>query len=289
MNTRMNKYYNDNEGKRVHKNEDLYKNVNHGEIDDFDLNSNMSIIGDTDKNINIDALKDILDKKYSRTPQRKSIVIEDDTDENEVVEKVDEEKDYDINAVLEKARSQKKFDYEEDRLKKGSNVDFDELNINKREVEIDEETDDQLMTLINTIASNEINPIDPLDILSDLKGDDDTIIVEGTNIAEYAKSDTKTLESLDNLREEIETQVNEEKEEEVEEKKNTFDDSFYTSSMKLKKKDFAEINDDIDSSTKGVKILITVLSVAAIIILIIGIFLLLSSIFDFNLLDYFRK
>lgn len=289
MNTRMNKYYNDNEGKRIHKNEEIYKNVNQGEIDDFDLNSNMSVIGDTNKNINIDALKDILDKKYNKTPQRKSIVIEDDVNENELEEQVDEEKDYDINAVLEKARSQKKFDYEEDRLKKGSNVDFDELNIRKRAVEIDEETDDQLMTLINTIASNEVNPIDPLDILSDLKGDDDTIIVEGTNITEYVKNDTKTLDSLDNLKEEIETQAKEEKEEVVEEKKNTFDDSFYTSSMKLKKKDFAELNDDIESSTKGVKILITVLSVAAIIILIIGIFLLLNSIFDFNLLDYFRK
>lgn len=290
MKTRMEKYYDENQGKRVHKNEKVYEDINKNEISQFDLNSNVSVIGDSKKNIDVDALKDILDKKYNHTPKRKSIVIEDEHYEPIEEKIVDEKKEYDINAVLEKARSQKKTDYEEERLKRAGNINFEDLNYSG-EVNLEEEKeDDQLMTLINTIASNE-NSIDPLDMFSDLKGGEDTVIVEGASLEEYEKSDTKTLDTLDNLKEEIEEKVKEEAEVVPEQKikNNKFDDSFYTSSMKIKKKDFAKEDDDIAESTKGVKILITVLSVIAIIILIVGILLLLNSIFDWNLLDYFRK
>ena len=77
MNSRMEKYYeSDNEiPKRTEKNAELYKEINKNDIDKFKLNSNISVLENNNTSIDIDELKDILDKKYTNPPQRKSIFI----------------------------------------------------------------------------------------------------------------------------------------------------------------------------------------------------------------------
>ncbi len=126
MKSRMDKYkgMNDsidtnNEGERtsrVSRNQELYKEVSYAELDNFDLNSNVSVLGDNTANIDIGKIKDILDEKYNEGPKKKSLG---DTDEIELPKiNLDETREYDINSILAKAKEEKEFDYEEDRLKK---------------------------------------------------------------------------------------------------------------------------------------------------------------------------
>ena len=130
MQSRMDKYY-DGEveetisSSRVKRNEKLYKEVSNLELEDFDLNSNVSVIGNNTDNININDIKNILDKKYHEHPRKKSFG---DTKEMQLPEiHLDETREYDINSILEKAKEKKEVNYEEDRLKKIRNTQYDVL------------------------------------------------------------------------------------------------------------------------------------------------------------------
>ena len=59
MNSRMDKYYNSSKqiGKRSQKNEQLYKEVNKQSLEDFNVNSNVSVLGDNGKTIDLEMLK----------------------------------------------------------------------------------------------------------------------------------------------------------------------------------------------------------------------------------------
>ena len=199
MKSRMERYYeNDEANTRSHRNKELYKKVHDSEINQFNVNSNESVIGESSKNIDVDNLRQILDKKYRESPKRKSISLDIADKKPQIEEIKDEDKDYDINVILEKARQQKQTDYNEERLKKIRDTQFDilkGLNLKKEENEEDEEEpndeEKKLMTLINTITSNELanenNSSNPLDLLEDLKGNDDTKVLPSEEI-------TKTLE-----------------------------------------------------------------------------------------------
>lgn len=259
MDSRSNKY-NNGIMSRVEKNNSLYKEINNSAIDNFDVTSNATVIGEQKKEIDVEQIKKILDKRYNDGPKRRSIRIE----PQEVVSRLKEEdtKEYDLTKVLEKARDEKVETYEESRAQKLRNTQFDILkNLN---IEKEETPEDNLMNLINTITINEAkfkenDDCDPLDILTDLKGDDDTQVYE------------KMEESI--------TSIMEIKKQENIEEKEKLENSFYTNEL-FKKKDFVDDEDDFLEEDKlglGIKILIFLV----IVVFLGGLFLFLKTFLKF--------
>ena len=58
---------------RVNKNKELYKEVSYAELDNFDLNSNVSVLGQHTTNIDISKIRDILDAKYNEEPRKNAL------------------------------------------------------------------------------------------------------------------------------------------------------------------------------------------------------------------------
>lgn len=290
MDSRMNKYSDDNRMSRVSKNASLYKEINESELDNFSVKSNATVIGNQEPEIDIEKIKKILDKKYNEPPKRRSIRVEPREEESRLVDDVPT-KEYDLNVILEKAKDEKPETYEEARAKRLRNTQYDILNNlnidDKNETRSNNEVVDSsekpemnkaqedLMELINTITINEAkvkeghkdsndDEIDPLSILEDLKGDEGTAVYE--KMAEEVK-----IEATSN----IELTDNSEKEEKVDDD-NSIDSSFYTTTS-FKKKDFDDDdNDDFLDDNKmniGVKILIVVVIIA----FAVGLFLFLRS------------
>ncbi len=263
MSSRMSKYYDDTEvvGTRYHRNEELYKEISKSELDNYEVKSNATILGDNNKEIDVEKIKKILDTKYNTVSQRKSIRLEDTPVKEEEKEVT---KEYDINVILEKAREQKVENYEEERLKKLRDTQFDilkNLNLDKPDKEEKSESEeDDLKNLINTIAFNENhNSATSLDILSDLKGSGNTEVLEG-------------------LKEDVSEKLEEEDTDKVTESDTKMINSFYTSSNALQKKDFEDI-DDFSKSIESNGILLKVIIGVIILFFGIGIAILIKTIF----------
>lgn len=257
MSSRMEKYYETDleVPKRTDRNELLYKEINKNEINKFKLNSNVSVLENDSTSIDIEELKTILDKKYTNAPQRKSIFI--DSKEDTSLEDTPEiTKEYDINAILEKAREEKEEDYEQDRFKKITETQFDVLKDlviePSKEEEKPSKEEDELMTLINTISAKEMinKEANPLDLLSDLKGS------ENTEVIAPMKEDnlTKTI---------------------------VVDKSFYTNSVGLTKKDLEESELEGESSKK--RPIIWLITIIAIIAFLAGVVIIINKYFQLGL------
>ncbi len=281
MNTRENKYSNNVGMSRVAKNDDLYKQINNSELDNFNVRSNATVIGNQEREIDVEQIKKILDKRYNSAPKRRSIRIEERPHENIISD--EPTKEYDLTKVLEKAKDEKVETYEENRAKKLRNTQYNilsNLNIDGEEQEEVKTTpEENLMNLINTITINEAkkleeknnnsNDIDPLDILSDLKGDDDTQVYESmeTEVTKITEIKEKEKENNNQI-----TEVKNKNQEKL-------DNSFYTSNL-FKKNDFEDDNKDFVDDEKigiGFKILI----VLVIVTFLVGLFLFLKSYLKF--------
>lgn len=328
--SRMDKYYDNNvvdksieaTSSRTKKNQNLYKKVSSLELEDFDLNSNVSVISNNTDNINLDDIKDILDKKYHETPRKKSFG---DTDELSLPEiNLDETREYDINSILEKAKEKKEVNYEEDRLKKIRNTQYDilkSLDIMNNEEEIEEKEDikptdrkppvknekseKQLQDLINTITAKELinneenlevtGELDPLDILSDLRGDDDSTKVMGMLSEELDAANLENeqiIEDEDTLgikvddinKDEDSSIISQEEiknsldnyEEEKKDTKMKLDDSFIGQTTTFTQSDFDDFN-DLKEDMNITKIIIKILIVLIILIFLAGLVLLANK------------
>ena len=304
METRTNKFSDDTGMSRTKKNQRLYNEINELQMDTFDVNSNAQVLSKDGKTIDIDKLKDMLDKRYREDAKKKTLG---EIDENEEREKISlaETREYDINEIISKAKENKQNDYEVERLKKLRNTQVDILNqlnidalnkIDDRVKAVSDDEKDELKTLIDTInLTEETNSLkqdqnmDPLDILNDLKGDDDTKI-EGVN--EFTEEVTK--QSKIDTNEEKEEKVKEETKEETKGKKeekedtkevtrtNKLDKSFYTDSTVFKTEDFddfSDLKDDMNAS----KVIIRILIVLIIIAFVCGVVFLLNSILNWGL------
>ena len=284
MESRMKKYYTEEEHipSRQAKNMDLYKDINSTNLDDFKVNSNVAVLDDNGTNIDIDRIRDMLDKKYRVEPKKKKIADYDEDLYQGV--NLDETREYDINAILEKAKEKQVVNYEVERLKKIRNTQFDILNsldlANKKEDDDEDEDakplrDDQahLMELINTITSKELKQdLDPLDILTDLKGDENTMVVPGlkNSISEADKEEIKK-----EIKEEVKQEVKQEVKEEL-------DKSFVTNTMAFTESDFDDFN-DLKEDVKSNGVVIKILVVLVILVLIGGIVFMLNGIFEWGL------
>lgn len=274
MKTRVDKYLEDTENfspRRVSKNTNLYEEIKNGEIDTFNIGSNAKVIGEHDKQIDLDKIKDILEKNYQETPKKRSVKFE--TMEEEIPE-LEKTKEYDINAILEQAREEKEVDYQKERLKKIRDTQYDILKNLELEAKnkAEEKSKEQLLDLINTINLNEVkqkeekeeitSDLDPLDILSDLKGEDSTIVAGAKEFTE----EMKALETKEWNTEELKKDENEEEKE--------MDNSFYTNSMTFNKKDFSDFD---DLNEKGGGIIVKILIIIVFLAIIAGIVLFLNE------------
>ena len=289
MRTRLDKYMNDTDDapKRTRKNNELYEEIKHSEISNFNIGSNAKVIGENKNQIDIDKLKDILEKNYQEQPKRRSVKFELPEEEEVELEKT---REYDINAILEKARAEKEVDYEEERLKKIRDTQYDIL----KNLEVDSETEakaanektkEELLDLINTITLNEkqkraideeipeeemdkdddedTGELDPLDILSDLRGDENTVVAGAKEFTEQIEEEEEALSKKEKAEKEIKEALDED-----------VDDSFYTNSMSFSKKDF----DSFDDDESGVgSVIVKILIVIVFIAIIVGVVIFLNE------------
>lgn len=269
MKSRMEKYYDNHDSvgsTRISKNEDLYRQINNIDVNEYNPHNNVKVIGDNDV-IDIDKIKNLLEKNYKQENKRKSLKLEYQT---EVEDDVEDTKEYNINNILQKARQEKELDYEKDRLKKLRDTQFDilsNLNLEKEEEKDNSKTEkeQELMNLINTITSKELEQTsisDPLDLFSDLKGSENTQVLSGIE-DEVKKSETRQL---------IEKEINESKQ-----------NSFYTTSNIFTQSDFDDFN-DLKSEMKTTGIIIKILIFLVVIAFLAGMFIFINNYFDLNII-----
>ena len=271
MKSRMDKYYEEESSNittRSNKNRELYSNINSFEVDgDYNLETNQMVLDDNANNIDVEQIKKILDNKYNREPKRRSIVIE----ETEKLPKIslDETREYDINAILEHAKQEQEDDYEKERLKKIKDTNYDILS-NLKPDEIDEEKNekDELEELINTITlkeseiKNATKEMDPLDILTDLKGSENTVVIGGVKTDED-DSETNPIMNL----------------EEAEKRKIELTQDL-SSALQFTQSDFDDFNDlkkEVKSSRALIYVVITLISI----LIIIGLIIIAKKILNF--------
>ena len=258
MKTRMDKYTETpNLKSRTEKNKNLYEQIKNTEIDKYEVSSNARVIEEDVNSIDVNKIKDMLDRQYRNELGRKTIL------EKEVEEIVEEKlvdtKEYDINAILDKAKKTQNVDYEKERLKKVHDTQYDilkNLNINEKQDEEIIETEENIMNLINTITNLELKYKESsgnttaLDLLSDLS-DSDTEAVYKTMELDKEKISIKTEENLD-------------------------DEDL---SIEEKYDDFKELEKDLKSNNIAIKVVIIVF----VIILLIVSFIFINNYFNLGL------
>ena len=279
MNTRMEKYDPDMplEMSRQSRNAELYKTINKSELNNYDIKSNATVLGPSNKGqIDVEQIKKILDTRYNELPKRKSIRI-DDLDNEEEAPKEESTKEYDINAILEKARTDKPLTYEEERAKKLRDTQFDILkNLDlEKDKEDNTEEETKLLDLINTITINEDKSKSPevsdaLDILSDLKGDDNTVVIEGM------KEEDNTVTISEG---EIISPI--EKDSSKDEKTSTIEKTFFTKSSTFDKKDFEKLDENEDFDDDKISPWLKIVIFIVIVVFLVGLFFFLKSFLNF--------
>ena len=262
MNSRMDKYAETpNLKSRAEKNKDLYEQIKTSDIDKFDIASNATVIGEDINRIDVDKVKDILDKRYRDEYDKRSLKFR-EQDEEIIEDKKYDTKEYDINAILEKAKKTQNVDYEKERLKKVHDTQYDilkKLNIDEtNEEEVMEDSEENIVNLINTITNlelqnskkNSTGNTTALDLLSDLS-DNDTNTVYKTMELDKEEISTKTEDNLD--------------EEDL-----SIEDKYY---------DFKELEKDLKSNNIAIK----VVGIVFVIILIILAIIFINKYFNLGL------
>ena len=317
-------------GSRIKKNQELYKEVANLELHEFDLNSNASVIGDSNENIYIDEIQDILSEKYREDTRRKSFG---DTEEISLPKiNLDETREYDLNSVLEKVKETKETSYEDNRLRKIRSSQYDILKdldkltndediededldlYDNKSVDVTEDdgqddkyikdkqsSEEELLGLINTIVSKEkkydfesSGDLDPLDILSDLRGDEDTKVMGaiqmdeeeentlGLSTSDITLDDEQKLECIKEDEKDIKLSETTERLKVNEVDENTFSDSFMTASVKITEDDFDDFDDLKEKGGFG-KFLIKFIIFLIIIAFIAGVIVLANKFLNLGL------
>lgn len=232
--------------KRTERNKALYDTYDIGDYDKFDVNSNVEVLKSNARNIDVNQIRDMLDKKYrDNLPQRKSIDLPEYEDEP-VNEKLEDTKEYDLNSILSKVKEERIVDYDNLRLNTASSSQELVEKINKKygNKEVSDE-EEELKELINTITSLELkNQKQNADLLGLL--DDEP---------------TKTSTSIIPKKQE---------------------DEFYTGKLAVTEDDlddFKDMQDDIKSNSIFIKILVFI-----IILIFIGVGIYVANnVFDLGL------
>lgn len=243
MPSRMERYYQTDvdAAKRTKKNQRLYDDIhNNSNYSDVEQISNVNEISPAKLN---ELLKN--DKKVERR------VIKNKNINFNIIDG-DEDKNYDIREVLEKAKSDTPSKNDYHKLKE------EQINLLKKIESYKaskQEQDENLNELLNTIASTkllkDLNDRDlSLDLLDDLKSNNDNTIVGGIN------SINKVIYDIPKVKSYVED-------------KNEIDKSFYTSSMSFNDEDFDEIKEIKSKLNKNNFWMKTILIILGIVIVVI--------------------
>ena len=202
----MEKYDSENSNmSRTKKNQKIYNSTDIGELSRIKTNTNVSIISDAQKEIDIDKIKSYLKAHSGEDGEvRRRVSLELPEEEPEVVQRK-EEKDYDINAVLERARGKREIDYEENRHRKINNsqeqIDILKSIKIKEEAALEEDPDitgpiselnTEEKTIVELIQGIQKTSTSKKELFEDLMGsdDEDGTIVEGMAVNEKELRDT---------------------------------------------------------------------------------------------------
>ncbi len=307
---------------RLQRNQELYKSVSSMDIEGFDLNSNSLVLDSNVSDIDLDDVKERLEEQYHENPRNKSFG---DTDEINLPKiNLDETREYDINAILAKAKEEKEINYEEDRHRKVNDVlkdieEFTKSNSEALEKEdsksgVAKEKEEELKELIDTINAKELiseeenlevtGEMDPLDLLSDLKGDDDNTRVLGQLTEEMEMVEepeeksveltTEEIKEISELSDEEPTEEVELPKEEIEEKpakkskkkakEDTveLDNSFIGKTSTFNEEDFDDF-EDLKEDMKVTKVIIKILVIIIVLVFIAGLVILANSKFNWGL------
>ena len=200
---------------RAERNAKLYETINQKEVENIEVKSNATVIGESTKNqIDIDQIKKILDTRYKSGNRRKSLVDEEDLVREETESELEKTKEYDINVILERAKDEKDSSYDNDRKMKSHDPNIDvlsELNYSdKKNEDRNTKSEAELLELINTISINEkkVKEINDKkdDLFGDLMGDDNTDVFEpieedttSSSLGGFASEDITESGSLDKI------------------------------------------------------------------------------------------
>lgn len=246
MNNRMDKYKNETPElqKRTVRNQNLYRSLDAKDYEKFDVNSNVSVLKDNARSIDLEQIRDMLDKKYrSDAPKRKSIDIIDEP--VRVKEETEDTKEYDLNNIISKARKEKSIDYEVERLNRAYSGRDLVNKVNEKYNTRNEEEALEINSLMNTITQLELKGQNSDAELLDLEEED--IEIEKTPKAE-----------------------------------DTQEEEFYTGNLKVTENDYDDFK-DMEKDIKSNSVLIKVL-VFLFIIIIIGVGIVLANnFFDLGL------
>lgn len=323
MKTRMQKYNDipDTNMSRLKRNQEIYNSNDMEDFSRFKSNTNVSVISDAPKEIDIEKIKNYLNSMDDEKEEKRRRLDLDLPEEKEVEVERQEIRDYDINSVLESAREKKEIDYEEERHRKINNTQYDilkSLKIDKEEKEEDSDTDlntqeKTIVDLIKNIQDNskvkERKEEDVKDLFGELMADNENTVVMApinddetnrNNMKEALANITMDLEKIKEPANELTQELILEKEKLKQEtskqtelsdtttdtintsKLSSIDKSFYTNSMTFTKTDF-EGFEDIEKAAKG-SAFTKVAIVVAIVLLIVTILLILNFVLDWNII-----
>ena len=256
MQSRMTRYESKNNKRleRSHKNTKLYEEV-YDDIYRDTTYKNMEVI-DTAKEINLNKLKDILDDNYD-TRQYRTLNDYSLDDINDSPNTHNERKTYDIHEIINDAKCQRSFIEEAKEKQKFMDYANRNAKYEKRYNELKKE-EEELEELINTmVVAKKENTADELELLSDLKGNENTVVTNPIN----ADLD-KTVEDATKTSTRVTSKV---------------DKTFYTDSNMFTKNDFEDftgLSRQLSGKRKSKKILLILL---ILIIFGVGIYLLLTN------------
>lgn len=307
---------------RTRRNQDIYNVSDMSELSRIKTNTNVSVIADASKEIDIEKIKKYIENMNDDSAEhKKRISIElPEEQKEEVKEKV--EKDYDINSVLERARGKRETDYELERHRKLNSNGYDILkSIQIKEESIDEdktapidELNTQEKTIVeliqniqnnNTQGTNGTKKEETEDLFGELMGKSENTVVMAPidnedankeNIKEALLSITKDLETIkDSLNDDTqvkitnEAEMNDESNQQNLEKNSqeqdniVADKSFYTNSLSFNKTDF-EGFEDLEKKSKKGNVFAKIAITLIILMLLATIFLILNFLLDWNII-----
>lgn len=314
----MEKYenYSTEEMSRTSRNKHIYTSNDLNELSRIKTNTNVSIISDAPKSIDLDKIRNYLEanNKIEERHQRISLEL---PREKETIVVRKEEKDYDIKKVLERARDSREINYEEDRHRKLNNTQIDILKSIKIREKITEEINEDVTSPIDELNTEEKTLVDIIqniqnknssaskkELFEDLMGDDDDTLVLGQKddlINESSLKDmllemTQNLEDIKEPTNEFTREMNVEKlkiqeseENQDEDSENEkpeikeLDKSFYTNSIMFDKNDFEGL-DDLENEAKKSSFFTKFAVFIVIIMLLATIFLIANFVFDLNII-----
>ena len=255
MRSRMDKYQTSTQKKyeRIKKNTKLYEEV-YDDIYRDTTYQNMQVL-DSAKEINLNKLRDIIDNNYD-TRQYRTLRNYDKNDilEEDIITDKKREKVYDINEIINQAKNKRAFIEEAKEKKKYIDFSLEKQEKNQEFRKLEDE-EQELEELINTmVISNKDNDSnEELDLFSDLKGSENTVVTN-PNKTSFDEEDDLDTKQNDVVNESMKA-----------------DKTFYTDSNIFTKNDFEDFSTltrELSKSSNLKKVIIVIL-----VLLILGVLL----------------